>query len=420
MPTAAISFRAADRDHRTTTNPAAHRRLLRVSHPLQLCLALAWTIAACGGSTASHDVTRERLPSGIERTTWHRLAGTPLALDTVAVWHLWRDGAGYAFGDVRAATGAPDGFFLLDGTNRQVVEVTRQGMPVHVFGRQGAGPGEFQAPLHVFARGNEVWVGDIGLGRYTVFGRDGSFLRTVPWVGKGPMNSDGFAITAGDAELFSTWSVKGPWVLRHASLDGASVDTLAVMSALPRAEAVVDLPGIGPTTMYDPPAYSPGLHWAWVGEDRTYTVTSAEYRVDERDLTGEIRREVVGPTPDLTITGADRHAFVARFAQLYNVDEAQLRERNPGLEDRYPFAERRAAIESIRVDPLGRLWVLANTVTGDRTRLDLFDADFSFLGSAEGLPRPEAFTSDGDALFRIAGGGEDGLDRFVVLRVHAP
>jgi hypothetical protein len=417
MPTAAILYRVADRDHRTTT--AAHRRLPRVSHPLQLCFALAWAITACGGSTASHDVTRERLPSGIERTTWHRLVGTPLALDTVAVWHLWRDGTGYAFGDVRAATSAPDGFFLLDGANQQVVEVTRQGIPVRGFGRRGAGPGEFQAARHLFARGDEIWVADMGLGRYTVFDADGTFLRTVPWGGPGPINADGFAITAA-AQVFSRWSIRGLWVLSRLSLDRSSVDTLAVMTTLPRADAVVDLPGIGPTTMYDPPAYSPGLHWAWAGDDRIFTVTSAEYTVEERDLTGRIRRELVGPTPDLTVTGTDRQAFVAQFARLYGVDEGQLRERNPRLVDQYPFAERRAAIESIRVDPLGRLWVLANTVGEDRTRLDVFDPDLAFVGSVTGLPQPEAFTGDGDALFRIAGGGEDGLDLFLVARVTAP
>ena len=90
----------------------------------------------------------------------------------------------------------------------------------------------------------------------------------------------------------------------------------------------------------------------------------------------------------------------------------------PGLEDRYPFAERRPAIESIRVDPLGRLWVLANTVGEERTRLELFDADLTFAGSVTGLPQPEAFTGDGDALFRIAGADDDGLDLFLVLRAE--
>ena len=381
--------------------------------------AFAVAVSACSGSPAGDNVTREQLPSGAERITWHQLPPTPLAIDTVAVWHLWQEHRQHEFGDVRSVTGTPDGFYLLDGVNQQIVRVNRQGIPVRVFGRRGAGPGEFQAALHLFARGDEVWVADMGLGRYTVFDADGTFLQTVPWGGPGPINADGFAITTA-AQLFSRWSIRGLWVLSRLSLDRSSVDTLAVMTTLPRAEAVVDLPGIGPTTMYDPPAFTPGLHWAWAGDDRIFTVTSAEYRVEERDLSGRVRRALVGPTPDLTVTGTDRHAFVAQFARLYGVDEESLRQRNPALEDQYPFAERRAAVEAIRVDPLGRLWVLANTVGENRTRLDLFDSDLAFVGSVTGLPQPEAFTGDGDALFRIAGGGEDGLDLFLVLRVNAP
>lgn len=402
----------------TVTVEAGNHGSRHFARSLWISSVLAAGVAACGWREASRDFTRETLPSGAERVTWHRLPATPLALDTVAVWHLWQEHRQYEFGDVRSVTGAPDGFYLLDGVNQQVVQVNRQGTPVRVFGRRGTGPGEFQAALHLFARGDEVWVGDIGLGRYTVFSADGSLLRTVPWGGPGPMNSDGFAITVSDAQLFSRWSVKGLWVLRRASLDGTSVDTLAVMHTLPRAEVVVNLPGrVGPTTMYDPPAFTPALHWAWAGSDRLVTVTSAQYQVDERDLTGRAHRELIGPTPDLTVTDADRRAWVTQFAELYGVDEAPLRERNPGMEDRYPFAERRAAIESIRVDPLGRLWVLANTVGGNRTRLDLFDRDLTFLGSVTGLPQPEAFTGDGEVLFRIAGGGEDGLDLFLVVRV---
>jgi hypothetical protein len=195
--------------------------------------ALALAVTACSGSGVSRDVTRETLPSGAERITWHRLPATKLAFDTVAVWHLWRDHPAPTFGDVRSATGARDGFYLLDAATQEVAQVNRQGIPVRVFGRRGAGPGEFQAAIHLFARGDEIWVADMGLGRYTVFSADGSLLRTVPWGGLGPMNADGFAITAA-AQLFSRWSVRGLWVLSRLSLDRSSVETLAVMTTLPR------------------------------------------------------------------------------------------------------------------------------------------------------------------------------------------
>lgn len=384
---------------------------------LLITSSLVSSLLACSGPPYSDDVTHERLPGGGERTVWHRIPSVTLTLDTLAVWHLWQHGKGHVFGNVQSAASAPGGFYLLDATSHQVVQVDRLGTPQRVFGGQGAGPGEFQAPIRLFASDDELWVADLGLGRYAVFGVDGEFRHTVSWPGPGRLNPDGFAIAPDGTELFSTWSgSSGHWVLRRVSLDGSMTDTLAQMDALPRAPAVVDLPGMGPTTMYDPPACSPGLRWTSDGVDRVYTVTSADYRVEERDLGGQVRRELVGPTPDLTVTKADRQAFVTQFARLYAVDEQVLRDRNPGMEDRYPFAERRAAIESIRVDPTGRLWVLANTVGSAHTRLDLFDRDFSILGSLRDFPLPEAFTDDGDALLRIAG-GDDGLDLFIVIRV---
>ncbi len=388
--------------------------------PTLIALTLSILITACGTGRDGGEVTRETLASGIARTTWHRIPEIGLGLDTLAVWHLWRSDSGYDFNDVHWAVGSPDGFYLLDAGNRQVVRVDRQGRPVHIFGRRGSGPGEFEYPLQMFIRGDEIWVGDIGLRRYAVFGRDGSFQRVVHWPGPGRYDYEGFVITPDGRELLLTRSGDGFRGLSISLLDGSPADTLAVMRTQPTANASVIFPGLGPTTMFDPPAYTPELHWAWGGGDRVYTVTTADYRIEERDLTGRIQRELVAPTPDLAVTGADRAAFIIRLADLYGVDREDFQRSNPGLENRLPFAERRPAIERIVVDPLGRIWVLANTTENSGQRLDVFDRDLTFLGSRPNLPPPVAFTPDGDALFRITGGDANGTDLFFVARVGTP
>jgi len=43
-----------------------------------------------------------------------------------------------------------------------------------------------------------------------------------------------------------------------------------------------------------------------------------------------------------------------------------------------------------------------------------------FLGSLHGVPRPEAFTAQGDVLLRVVGGDDDGTDLFLVVRLTAP
>jgi hypothetical protein len=86
---------------------------------------LSLGISGCRGSAASPDGIRERLPSGGERNHLAQAEHPPLAIDTVAVWHLWRSPHEYEFGDVRSVAGAPDGFYLLDRVDQQIVQVSR-------------------------------------------------------------------------------------------------------------------------------------------------------------------------------------------------------------------------------------------------------------------------------------------------------
>jgi hypothetical protein len=402
----------------TTSQRTATGR--RVALTLLISLALTLSAAACGTGRESGEVTRETLASGLERTIWHRLPEARLALDTLAVWHLWRSDSGYDFNQITAAAGSADGFFLLDSGNRQVVRVDRQGRPLARLGRRGSGPGEFEYPLELYRHGDELWVGDIALRRDAVFGPDDTFRRVVLWPGRGRSVSGGFAITPDEGMLSLRRSVEGFRGLLKANLDGSAVDTIAVMQTAPIANASIFLPGLGPepTRIIEPPALTPEFHWCYGGGERVYTVTTAEYRIEQRDLAGHLLRELVAPTPDLAVTAADRRAYLVRTADLYGVAWTEFQRSNPGLEDRYPFAERRAAIEGIAVDPLGRLWVLANTAEGEGRRLDLFDRDQTLLGSRPDLPLPVAFTTDGAALFRIPGGDEGGSDLFFVARVE--
>jgi hypothetical protein len=392
----------------------------RVSIPFNLLFLLllpSMLVPACGTGRDSDDVTRETLSSGLIRTTWHRLPQIRLELDTLAVWDIWDESAGYVFGDIKAASGSPEGFYLVDAGTRQIVLVDRQGDVRQTFGNQGTGPGEFQYPLQIFTRDDEIWVGDLVSRRYSVFDREGVFMRGHPWSGSGRLNNEGFAITPAGGELYMTQSVNGFRALLHSLPEGAAADTIAVMHTHPASGVTINIPGLGPVTMYDPPAYSPELHWTWEPDGRILTVTSTEYRIDHRDLSGRVLQELVTPTPDLTVTAADREAFMIRLARSFDSSIAEFRRSNPRFESQYPFAEKRTAIERITIDPLGRIWVLANTPGDTGQRIDLFDRDFAYLGSLRDLPLPEAFMPGGEALFRIAD-DDTGADLFFVARIE--
>jgi len=383
---------------------------------LFLPLLLSLLVSACGNGRGTDDVTRETLSSGLIRTTWHRLPQNRLTVDTLAVWDLWDENAEHVFGDIAAASGSTEGFYLVDAGTRQVVGVDRLGHVRIVFGNQGIGPGEFQYPIQIFTREDEVWVSDLVLRRYAVFDRTGSFQRILAWAGIGRNPNESFAITSADGELYTTRIADEYRALLHSTFDGGTADTIATIHTPPLSGTPINIPGIGSVTMFDPPAYSPELHWAWAPDGRILTVTTTEYHIDARDLKGLIVQELVAPTPDLTVTATDRTAFMAHLAHSYDSGTEEFRSLNPRFESQYPFAERRSAIEGITLDPLGRIWVLANTPGDTRQRLDLFDHDFTHLGCLTGLPLPEAFMPEGEALFRITN-FETGADLFFVARV---
>ncbi|MFC1530019.1 hypothetical protein ACFL41_00775 [Gemmatimonadota bacterium] len=383
---------------------------------LLLPLLLLLLVSACGIDRGTDDVTRETLSSGLIRTTWHHLPYNQLTIDTLAIWNIWGEDKEYVFGNITSADGSAEGFRLVDAGTKKVVRVDVQGNVKHVFGHQGNGPGEFQYPLQIFTRGDELWVSDLVLHRYSVFDLTGSFQYIQSWTGITRYPNESFAITSADGELYTTRIASEHRALMHSTFVGGAVDTIAMIDYPPLSRTVIEFPGTGPTTMYDPPAYTPELHWAWTPDERILTVTSAEYQIDVRDLSGRIVQQLVAPTPDLTVTVADRTSYMADLARMYDRSVEEFRRLNPRFESQYPFAERRSAIERITVDHAGRIWVLANTVGDTRQRIDLFDEDFSYLGSLVDFPFPEAFMPNGETLFRISN-DETGADLFFVARV---
>ena len=164
-----------------------------------------------------------------------------------------------------------------------------------------------------------------------------------------------------------------------------------------------------------PPQFAPRLHWTFSADtSRIYAVTGGDYHFEVRDLTGRLHREVLAPSPDLTVTQQDKDWFFNdqfRFGfgsgERFTATRASL--------EKYPFAERRQAIEGLMTDPVGRIWVLANTEHAGTTRLDLFDSDGIYLVHLGDMPLPITFTQDGSALIRID--DDEDADTYLVISV---
>jgi hypothetical protein len=205
--------------------------------------------------------------------------------------------------------------------------------------------------------------------------------------------------------------------LLQADLAQSEFDTLLSMPGMKEQQIEVASSTGQRMIFVGPPQFAPRLHWAFSSMfNRVWSVTDREYRLELRNLAGDVIRRLVAPTPDLTVTQRVRDWFFEeefRFGfgsgEMFSATRESL--------EKYPFADVRQAIEGIAVDPLGRLWVEANTTEPGVSRLDLFDPEGTYLGHLGELPLPRAFTDDGRALIRIE--DEEDADTYLVIAVPA-
>ena len=80
-------------------------------------------------------------------------------------------------GNVRLLHGVA---YVLDLPAHRVAAFDTLGRRIVVFGREGAGPGEMNAPTDLFVIGDAIGVGDGRLGRAMLYDKSGHYLRSLP------------------------------------------------------------------------------------------------------------------------------------------------------------------------------------------------------------------------------------------------
>jgi hypothetical protein len=397
---------------------------------LLTALILPAALAGCGRVRPPEGPVTEPLPGGGVRVTHREIGGRVLALEVVADWRVWEEGAPWLFGDIASVAGGAEDFYLLDGVNHKVVALTPEGELVRSWGREGSGPGELRYPLELAWERDRLWISDVGNRRFDLFTAGGDLVEERRWPGAARLVSafrvrpDGRILQAAQWPLTVAEAALEPsrWYLLVHDLDESSgarpghglVDTLAVMSVSGFHALTVESEEGEKHGWWGAPVFDGDLLWDARG-DRSVTVTGREYRFEVRDGAGGIVTEVVAPTPDLTVSAAHRAwYFEHRFR-----DEIRVRgdfTPTAATRERIPFAQRLPAISAIGLDAQGRVWVRAQLPEPGRTRLDLFTRQGDYLGSIDEPGSPAAFTDRGDVLLREA--GEEGLDRFRVVRLR--
>lgn len=275
--------------------------------------------------------------------------------------------------------------------------------------RQGAGPGEIMAPMGLAPlRGDTVFIADPSNHRISWFTAD-RFVRGVPMPSAG-----GFLNVAALGALRS-----GTLVLREfgtfpdpraaspiritiraflSPASGASIRPLAALPDLDLEVVATNYRGKAGRTP-DMIRHSPMAHVAaW--DTVVVTARSDAYRVDLRDSTGRIQRQLRVVLPRRALTSAMRDADIAAELARFNlpggermVDKAESQR----LARLAPSADSLPAFDALHVSTDQLLWIVdaraANDTAGSATA---FRADGAIVGrlrwSGRGVPL--AFGSD--------------------------
>jgi hypothetical protein len=309
-------------------------------------------------------------------------------------WRLVEDlrigaGVGPDLGQVPDLAVTPDGgAFILDGDAREVIRVDRDGLEVRRIGGPGSDAGLFEYPRSIRLRQGELWVEDLGAGRWSAFDTAGSFLGAFDTpariaggnadltpgglVGIGRFR-DGEEVT----EFGGRWRAEGEG---FRLVDSVAAPPVPKVLAL---ETTMTRDGRPMSIAYPIPlAHQPTVQPDPRGDGWIVTPGGGEYRIIWLDFDGVTRREAERDFEAVPVPATEREEQVERLPVDLRATSA---DRVPSV---YPPFDRIVPGQD------GSVWTVRRVADGEgRTRLafDVFDARGRYRGevgseaSLEGL-----------------------------------
>lgn len=324
----------------------------------------------------------------------------------------------YALSRSLVAADGEGRIYVLDESAHRVVVFDAQGEHVRTLGREGGGPGELEMPVAVAAAEGVVGVWDYGKSGVVRFGPDGEPLPTL--TSNAFYGGRGLALRPTGA-VFTTTDMRDPATLREALV---VLDTTVAgpegwrhirpVSSIPMPDAPPHRFEACAIAFRLPPLFYPDVEWAqgprgrlfvndqagWVVDVYRETAHVASYRraLEPRPATRALAERSLGEGMTVSVSGGPPCTIPPD-----EVLDAR------GYADRVPF------MESIVVDPEGRVWVERAAIGDEPARVDILAPDGAYLGTLLDPPIPLAFLPDGDVLARETDALE--VDRLVVYRV---
>lgn len=272
---------------------------------------------------------------------------------------------------------------------------------VETISKKGQGPDEYRQPDGLFGwPGDSTLMVDLGNGRMTVIGSDYGFGRTVPIVQQEDMGLQIIIPEAVDGGGFLYYQPRGDGMIRDSAdivrwQPDAAGDPEPVIRV--KLSDVTESTSGGANDMRQevrPVPLSPEDGWS-VGPDGSVAVVrSGDYHVDWVRPDGSVVSGPPVPYEPVPVKQADKEAWAEELAangmmmmvsNENGVMNASMRRgggRAPGV-DRFEWPEVKPPFNpgSVRVDPLGYLWVERYVPAGDAPVLDVFDGGGDLVAS---------------------------------------
>lgn len=322
-----------------------------------LLLGLLVWAAACGDGPHR----AEQGPDG---------AAPQWSLGSAPELRIGADDADGGLHQVMDAVRLQDGSFAIVNSGAHEVRIVgADGRTLRVLGREGNGPGEFQAPAWIGARGDTVVVADMLTSRVTRFSAAGALLGSAQFseaAGFFPQvvgqYRDGTLLVSADeaAAANNPGVVRGRTALLRLRPDGTLIDTLAVV---PSSEQFVSRSPDGRGVKVESLPFGQrtvmALHGdvLYVGTGQTQAVRTIDARGQSRDLlqVAAVRRPV---------GAADVEDYWKNLVTHRNGAAVGEPPRPEGV----PYPKTLPPYNDLHVDGAGRVWVGESRLPREWTR----------------------------------------------------
>jgi hypothetical protein len=329
-----------------------------------------------------------------------------------------------------AAFDAQDNLYVLDAGNFRVLVFAPDGRYLRTIGKQGGGPGELQSPGSLAIDAGQRLIVAEARG-FSIFTRDGEFVRLVPAHELGPLRLDAFGAHPDGGVLIRSRTLPQPGEAPRGERVPAPIVHLPLDMAGP-ADTVLALTEPGPVLrevarpggrtmrimhVAPPPTFSRTLRWTSLSDGRVAVAEEGdgyEIRIATR---GRVSQILTRPLRPRAATERDRER--ARAAMRESLDSDGNRVSLSGgaatfsgggrgmsealkqqIMDEMTFAEQVAVVQDLFATAAGQLWVQrAPGVWGDPSPVDLIADDGRYIGTITGISLPLAASRSGLAVW---------------------